>query len=113
MASGVDTSALVGLDAFPPLPHTGVPYLDSAATSQTPLAVIEAMDRYYREARASVHRGVYPLAVDATERCEAGGEKPAAWLNWEAENTVFARNATECVNLVVQGWGREHVTAGD
>ena len=45
-------------------------YLDSAATSQTPRVVLEAMDRYYTEARASVHRGVYPLAADSTERFE-------------------------------------------
>ena len=50
MASGIDSSALVGLDAFPTLAKTGVAYLDSAATSQTPLGVIEAMDSYYREA---------------------------------------------------------------
>jgi cysteine desulfurase/selenocysteine lyase len=109
----VDTAPLVGLDVFPTLEHTGVAYLDSAATSQTPLAVLDAMDRYYREARASVHRGVYPLAAEATERFEAGRERAAAWLGWEPETTVLTRNATEAINLVAQGWGREHVSEGD
>src|SRR3954465_8367441 len=113
MASGVDTSALVGLDAFPTLTKTGVAYLDSAATSQTPESVIAAMDAYYREARASVHRGVYPLAVEATERFEAGRTLAAQWLGWQPENTVLLRNATEAINLVAQGWGREHVGPGD
>ena len=64
---------------FPTLPHTGVAYLDSGATSQTPIPVIEAMDAYYREYRASVHRGVYPIAALATEAYEAAREKVAAF----------------------------------
>ena len=64
---------------FPVLPHTGVAYLDSAATSQTPLPVIDAMDAYYREYRASIHRGVYPLAALATEAYETAREKVAAF----------------------------------
>ena len=62
---------------FPVLPHTGVAYLDSGATSQTPIPVIEAMDAYYREYRASIHRGVYPLAALATEAYEAARAKVA------------------------------------
>jgi cysteine desulfurase/selenocysteine lyase len=109
----VAAAPLVPLDEFPTLAHTGVAYLDSAATSQTPRAVVEAMDRYYREARASVHRGVYPLAAEATELFEAGRERAARWLGWEPQSTVLVRNATEAINLVAQGWGREHVQAGD
>src|SRR3954453_19624925 len=113
MAGTVDTKPLVAVEEFPTLVHTGVAYLDSSATSQTPVAVLDAMDRYYRERRASVHRGVYPLAAEATELFEAARERAAAWLGWDAPSTVFTRNATEALNLVAQGWGREHVEAGD
>ena len=58
---------------FPTLAREGVVYLDSAATSQTPRAVVEAMDDYYAHHRASVHRGVYPLAAEATEMEKGGG----------------------------------------
>jgi cysteine desulfurase / selenocysteine lyase len=107
------TPPLVAVEEFPTLTHTGLAYLDTAATSQTPNAVIEAMDRYYREARASVHRGVYPLAVEATELFEAGRESAAAWLGWEAPATILTRNATEALNLVASAWGRANVGAGD
>src|SRR4051794_7955159 len=113
MAGTVDTKPLVAVDQFPTLVHTGVAYLDSSATSQTPTAVLDAMDRYYRETRASVHRGVYPLAAEATELFEGARERAAAWLGWDAPSTIFTRNATEALNLVAQGWGREHVEAGD
>jgi cysteine desulfurase/selenocysteine lyase len=88
-------------------------YLDSAATSQTPRSVIDAMTSYYDSARASVHRGVYPLAVEATERFEAGREKAAAWLRWDPEATIFTRNATEAINLVAYSWGRANIVPGD
>ena len=64
---------------FPTLPHTGVAYLDSGATSQTPIPVIEAMDAYYREYRASVHRGVYPIAALATDAYEGARARVAAF----------------------------------
>ena len=64
---------------FPVLPHTGVAYLDSGATSQTPIPVIEAMDAYYREYRASIHSGIYPIAALATEAYEMAREKVAAF----------------------------------
>ena len=88
-------------------------YLDSAATSQTPQPVIDAMTRYYTESRASIHRGVYPLAVEATELFEAGREKAAAWLRWDPDCTVFTRNATEAINMVAATWGRANVVPGD
>ena len=65
-------------------------YLDSAATSQTPRAVIEAMDRYYTEYRASIHRGVYPLAAEATEAYEGAREKVAAFIGSTPGETVFS-----------------------
>ncbi|HZO35361.1 MAG TPA: SufS family cysteine desulfurase [Solirubrobacteraceae bacterium] len=108
-----EAAALVGTESFPTLAHTGVAYLDSAATSQTPLPVLDAMDHYYREARASVHRGVYPLAVEATDLFEAGRDAAAEWLGWEPATTIFTRNATEAINLVAFTWGRANVGAGD
>jgi cysteine desulfurase/selenocysteine lyase len=98
---------------FPTLDRDGLVYLDSAATSQTPRSVIDAMTSYYDSARASVHRGVYPLAVEATERFEAGREKAAAWLRWDPEATIFTRNATEAINLVAYSWGRANIVPGD
>jgi cysteine desulfurase / selenocysteine lyase len=98
---------------FPVLPHTGVAYLDSGATSQTPIPVIEAMDAYYREYRASIHRGVYPLAALATEAYEAARVKVAEFAGSAPGETVFTRNATEAINLVAYSWGSANVGAGD
>ena len=64
---------------FPVLEREGIAYLDSAATSQTPRSVIEAMDRYYLEARATVHRSTYPLAAEATELFEGARNRVAAF----------------------------------
>jgi cysteine desulfurase/selenocysteine lyase len=98
---------------FPTLPHTGVAYLDSGATSQTPIPVIEAMDAYYREYRASVHRGVYPIAALATEAYEGARVKVAEFAGSTPGETVFTRNATEAINLVAYSWGSANVHAGD
>jgi cysteine desulfurase/selenocysteine lyase len=98
---------------FPVLPHTGVAYLDSGATSQTPIPVIEAMDAYYREYRASIHRGVYPLAALATEAYETARVKVADFAGSAPGETVFTRNATEAINLVAYAWGSANVGRGD
>ncbi|HET8755177.1 MAG TPA: SufS family cysteine desulfurase [Solirubrobacteraceae bacterium] len=94
---------------FPVLAREGLVYLDSAATSQTPRPVIEAMDRYYTEYRASIHRGVYPLAAEATEAYEVAREKVAAFTGSTAGETIFTRNGTESINLVA----RTNVAPGD
>jgi cysteine desulfurase/selenocysteine lyase len=91
----------------------GLVYLDSAATSQTPLSVIDAMDRYYRTYRASVHRGVYPIAAEATEGYEGARATAAALVGSTAGETILTRNATEAINLVAYSWGRANVRAGD
>jgi cysteine desulfurase/selenocysteine lyase len=88
-------------------------YLDSAATSQTPQPVIDAMTRYYTESRASIHRGVYPLAVEATDLFEGARHKIAAWLGSAAEETIFTANATAAINLVAYTWGRQNIGEGD
>ena len=90
-----------------------VTYLDSAATSQTPLPVIDAMTRYYTESRASIHRGVYPLAVEATDLFEGARQRIADWLGSTVPETIFTANATAALNLVAYTWGRQNVGAGD
>jgi cysteine desulfurase/selenocysteine lyase len=88
-------------------------YLDSAATSQTPQPVIDAIVGYYTETRASVHRGVYPLAVRATDLFEDARRRIADWLHSTVEETIFTANATASINLVAYTWGRQNVNAGD
>ena len=90
-----------------------VVYLDSAATSQTPDPVIEAMTSYYTETRASIHRGVYPLAAEATDLYEGARARIAAWLGSTVEETIFAANATAAINMVAYTWGRQNVQRGD
>jgi len=88
-------------------------YLDSAATSQTPQPVIDAMTDYYTRTRASVHRGVYPLAVEATDLFEGARERIARWLGSTVPETIFTANATAAINLVAYTWGRQNVGPGD
>jgi cysteine desulfurase/selenocysteine lyase len=98
---------------FPTLERDGVVYLDSGATSQTPAAVMAAMDDYYASHRASVHRGVYPLAVEATELYEGARTRAAEWLGADPRATIFTKNASEAINLVAYAWGRDNLDAGD
>ena len=89
-------------------------YLDSAATSQKPLAVIEAMDRYYRAYNANVHRGIYEISEKATAAYEGAREQVARFINAPSEREiVWTRNATEAINLVAYSWGRRHLGRGD
>jgi cysteine desulfurase/selenocysteine lyase len=98
---------------FPILGREGLVYLDSAATAQTPLPVLDEMDRIYRESNANIHRGVYPLAQEATEAFEGARRTIADWIGSSVEETVFTKNATEAINLVAYSWGRRNVRAGD
>jgi cysteine desulfurase/selenocysteine lyase len=98
---------------FPVLEREGLVYLDSSATSQTPRAVIDAMDDYYESHRASVHRGVYPLQVEATELFEGSRERIARFVNWGVRETIFTRNVTEALNLVAYSWGTANLGPGD
>ncbi len=89
-------------------------YLDSAATSQKPLAVLEALDRYYRETNANVHRGVHLLSQEATLAFEAARERVRRFVGAASgKEIVFTRGTTEAINLVAQAWGRANVKAGD
>src|SRR5918992_5608729 len=88
-------------------------YLDSAATSQKPAQVIEAISDYYRRSNANIHRGVYPLGVEATELYEGARQRAAAFAGADPEATIFAKNATEAYNLVAYSWGRSQLGPGD
>ncbi len=89
-------------------------YLDNAATTQKPLAVIEAMERHLRYDVSNVHRGVHELSVRATEAYEGARESIRAFLNAKsAKEIVFTRGATEAINLVAYSWGRANLKAGD
>jgi cysteine desulfurase / selenocysteine lyase len=98
---------------FPVLAREGLVYLDSAATSQTPRPVIEAIDRYYNEYRATIHRGVYPLAAEATDAYESARDRVAVFAGSTPGETVFTRNVTEAINLVAYAWGRANVGPQD
>ena len=89
-------------------------YLDSAATSQKPKAVLDAITRYYRHDNANVHRGVHRLSERATEAFEGARVTVQRFLNaGRSEEVIFVRGATEAINLVAQTWGRKNVKAGD
>ena len=89
-------------------------YLDSAATSQKPTVVLEAVDRYYREYNANVHRGIYTIGERATAAYEAARAKVAAFIGApKSREIVFTRNATEAINLVAYSWGRRNIGRGD
>ncbi|HEY46820.1 MAG TPA: cysteine desulfurase [Anaerolineae bacterium] len=94
----------------------GVPliYLDSAATSQKPRQVIEAMSTYYERHNANVHRGIHLLAEEATTSFESSREKVAEFIGAEsARQVIFTRNTTEAINLVAYSWARANLDTGD
>ncbi|MBI3159304.1 MAG: cysteine desulfurase [Chloroflexi bacterium] len=96
--------------------HEGIPlvYLDSAATSQKPAGVLDAMDTYYRRYNANIHRGVHKLAEEATGAYESARERISRFVNAnQAREIIFTRNATEAINLVAYSWGRKNLTKGD
>ncbi len=89
-------------------------YLDNAATSQKPLAVIDVISRYYERGNANIHRGVHYLSEHATEEHEAARRTVRSFLNAaDKREIIFVRSATEGINLVAQTYGRTHVGAGD
>jgi cysteine desulfurase / selenocysteine lyase len=89
-------------------------YLDNAATTQKPEAVLQALDGYYRLHNANVHRGVHTLSAEATGLMEAARETVRRFLNAPAaREVVFLRGTTEAINLVAQGWARPRLKPGD
>ncbi|MEZ5081319.1 MAG: cysteine desulfurase [Thermoleophilia bacterium] len=113
-AAGIEVATL--RPDFPILNREGgrrLVYLDSAATSQKPWPVLGAMENYYRETNANVHRGVYELAAEATERFEAARDRVAAFVGARREGLVFTKNATEALNLIAWAWGMRNLAPGD
>ena len=94
----------------------GVPlvYLDSTATTQKPQLVISAMDDYYRQYNANIHRGIHALAEEATAAYESARQRVADFIGSpSARQVIFTRNTTESINLVALAWGRANLKAGD
>lgn len=89
-------------------------YLDNAATSQKPLAVINAWQEYYLKYNSNVHRGIHTLSTKATDAYEGARDQVAAFVNAVSRNEiVYTRNASEAVNLVAYSWGLNNLKAGD
>ena len=89
-------------------------YLDNAATSQKPKKVLEAMEKYYREDNANVHRGIHELSRRATLAYEGARERVAEWLGAaEAAEVIWTRGTTESINLVAATWGMDQLGEGD
>jgi cysteine desulfurase/selenocysteine lyase len=89
-------------------------YLDNAATTQKPLAVIEALENYYRRDNSNIHRGVHALSERATEAYEKVRASAQKFLNAaDAKEIIFVRGTTEAINLVAQTYGRKHLSSGD
>lgn len=98
---------------FPILDRDGLVYLDSAATSQKPQSVIDAVSDFYAEHNSNVHRGVYPLAIEADELFDGARREVAAFCGAAPEETIFTSNATAAINLVSHAWGQSNVGEGD
>ena len=89
-------------------------YLDSAATSQTPDPVIEAMDAYYRTYNSNIHRGIYRISEEATAKYEEARQRIGRFINARrSSQIVFTRNTTESINLVAYSWGSANLQEGD
>ncbi len=89
-------------------------YLDSTATSQKPVSVLQAMDEFYRCCYANIHRGIHTLAEEATECYETARARVARFINAPtASSLVFTRNTTEAINLVAYTWARANLKPGD
>ena len=88
-------------------------YLDNGASAQKPLAVIDTLDRYWREHNANVHRGVHTLSEEATALYEEARRAVASHLGADPREVIFVRNATEALNLVAYSWGRTNLKSRD
>src|SRR3954464_7167882 len=89
-------------------------YLDSAASSQKPTAVLDAMQHYYETTHANVHRGVYAIAEEATRQYEEARTKVARFIGARStREVVFTKNVTEALNLVARSWGGANLRSGD
>jgi len=102
---------ILGREVRPGIPLV---YLDSTATTQKPLAILQAMDEFYRHNNANIHRGVHTLAEEATVMYEQARQRVADFIHASSSNEIiFTRNATESINLVVYTWARTNLKSGD
>src|SRR3990167_3942134 len=89
-------------------------YLDSAATSQKPQPVIDAMVDYYQNHNANIHRGVHTLGDESTRLYESARKTVANFIGaGDPKELIFVRNTTEAINLVAYAWGSQNIQAGD
>ncbi|HLS06409.1 MAG TPA: aminotransferase class V-fold PLP-dependent enzyme, partial [Bacillota bacterium] len=89
-------------------------YLDSTATAQKPIQVIEAVNKYYREDNSNVHRGVHTLGSRATDQYEGAREKVRRFLNAKSSaEIIFTRGTTAALNIIAHSYGRANVSKGD
>ncbi|MGA1623402.1 MAG: aminotransferase class V-fold PLP-dependent enzyme, partial [Synechocystis sp.] len=114
----IPTLAATVRNDFPILAQTinGKPlvYLDNAATSQKPQAVLQALMHYYENDNANVHRGAHQLSMRATDAYEGARDKVARFINAQSrQEIVFTRNATEAINLVAYSWALNNLQPGD
>ncbi len=99
---------------FPILEKNNIVYLDSAATTQKPIQVINAIDRFYKNSNANPHRGAYKLSLDATNVYDEARKKVAKFINAKSEKQIiFTRNATESLNLIAYCYGLENIKKED
>lgn len=99
---------------FPLLKQKKIVYLDSAATAQKPISVIQAVEGFYHQFNANPHRGAYALSVDATDLYDKTREKVAAFIQARyPEEIIFTKNATEAFNLIAYSYGMENLKEGD
>jgi cysteine desulfurase/selenocysteine lyase len=102
---------ILGREVRPGIPLV---YLDSTATTQKPLAVLQAMDEFYRHNNANIHRGVHTLAEEATAMYEQARQRVADFIHASSSSEIiFTRNATESINLVAYTWARANLKSGD
>lgn len=105
---------LTHLKADFPVLQNGVHFLDSGASSQKPIPVLEAMDRFARTSYANVHRGAYKLSILSTEAYEAARARVSEFIGSpDPAQVVFTRGTTTALNMVASGWGMEHLREGD
>ena len=99
---------------FPLLMQNNIAYLDSAATTQKPMQVINAISEYYKNANANPHRGAYKLSLESTKVYDEARKKVAKFINAKSENQiVFTRNATESLNLIAYSYGLNNLGSKD
>ena len=91
-----------------------ISYLDSAATTQKPIQVLDAIDAFYKKYNANPHRGTYQLSQEATEQYEQAREKIAKFINAPSkEQIIFTKNASESLNLLAYSYGMDNIKEGD